>query len=75
MISSQTINANGYDKHTEQVCLFINKNFSLDKALTILSQCRRVSEVIISVTDNSDIVEGTRIKTLSEKEFLLKWSV
>jgi hypothetical protein len=58
MISDQTINANGYDKHTEQVSLFINTNFPLAKSLIVLSQCRRVRKVTISLTNNSDISEG-----------------
>jgi hypothetical protein len=61
-ISDQTVTTNGYDRHTENVCLFVNNNFSLTKALTVLSQCRRVREVTINVTDDSDMNKGTCVE-------------
>jgi hypothetical protein len=62
MISDQTINANGYDKHVEEVSLFINTNFPLAKSLIVLSQCRRVREVTISVTNTNDLSKGMRVE-------------
>jgi hypothetical protein len=62
MMSWQTINKNGYDKHIEEVYLFINKSFSLAKSLIVLSQCRRVREVYINVTNNGNTSKGMRVE-------------
>jgi hypothetical protein len=62
MMSWQAINTYGYDKHVEELFLFVNKNFSLTKSLILLSQCRRVREITINVTDNSEIITGMCIE-------------
>jgi hypothetical protein len=62
MMSWQTINKNGYDKHVERLCLFIDEKFPLARSLTVLSQCRRVRGVYINVTNNSEISKGMRVK-------------
>ena len=68
VMSSQAINANGYDRRVEQISFSINKIFTWEKALTILSNCCRVREITINVEQENDIVKGTCTNTRTEGE-------
>jgi hypothetical protein len=59
--SCQTNSEIGYDRHVEHLYLKIDKNLTFRKSLTLLSQCRRVRELLINVKDDGDAVKGTCI--------------
>ncbi|CAF4728139.1 unnamed protein product, partial [Rotaria magnacalcarata] len=46
-MSCRTNMISGYDSSVKQLEVKIDKNFTLKKALGIISQCRRVKEIII----------------------------
>ena len=57
-VSLTTVSRNGYEQHVERVCLYVNKNFSLNKSLIILSQCSRARELVINTMDDIDTLKG-----------------
>lgn len=57
-IFSEIHHTTGYDRHVEQLLFTINQNFTYSQSLTVLSECRRVRELHMSVIDNGDIVKG-----------------
>jgi hypothetical protein len=66
IMSCRTNMISGYDRSVKQLEVKIDKKFTLKKALGIISQCRRVKEIAIYVTDSVDTIKGiyTRRKTL-----------
>ncbi|CAF2821175.1 unnamed protein product [Rotaria sp. Silwood2] len=60
-IFSQANSAAGCDRQPEVVEIVINRNFTLSRYLTIMSQYRRIREIIIWMSNRGDAVEGMRV--------------
>ena len=59
IIGDEKHSMNGYDRSVEQVDLRLEKNAACGKSLAILSQCRRVRELIIGLQDKSEEKQTT----------------
>ncbi|CAF3124977.1 unnamed protein product [Rotaria socialis] len=58
IMSCRTNMISGYDSSVKQLEVKIDKNFTLKKALGIISQCRRVKEITIYVTNSIDTIKA-----------------
>jgi len=61
MTSCYANNVTDYDRSVEHLYLKIDRNFTLTKSLSMISQYRRVREITIYVQNNGDAVKGTCI--------------
>lgn len=70
-ISLATVSQTGYAQYVQKVCLYVNKNFPLNKSLMVLSQCSRARELVINIIDDIDALKGRLSKEESQSRKIL----